>query len=194
MLGDFYSKEYAKRREEKLGQTFGEKLGASEGESKYSSIKIEKTTEMSGPSVKKSGIEQEIIKIGLTDWVEVSGENNCLRIKTILPILFSSGSAVVAQEYKTFLKKLALFLKPYDIKVVVSGYADTDPIKTKQYPSNFELGAARATNIVHELVKNGLKPSVFQVETTGEYRFSAQQPSSRKSFHRRAQVEVIFTG
>jgi len=144
--------------------------------------------------VKKSQIEAAVKKAGLEDWVSVNGDDTCLRIETTLPILFSSGSAKVSKEYRSFFKKLASFLKPYDVKVLVNGYADTFPIHTKQYPSNFELGAARAANIIHELVKQGLKPSIFKIETTGEYRFAAKKPSQQKSFQRRAHVTVIFTG
>jgi chemotaxis protein MotB len=115
-------------------------------------------------------------------------------MKTTLPILFSSGSATVAREYKLFLKKLAAFLKPYDVKVLVNGYADTVPIKSKKYPSNFELGAARAANIVHQLVRSGLKPAVFKIASPGEYRFAAKEMSKQKSFERRAEVTVIFSG
>ena len=145
-------------------------------------------------TIKKAQIEAAVKKAGLGDWVEVNGDDTCLRIETTLPILFSSGSAKVAKEYQSFFKKLASFLKPYDIKVLVNGYADTVPIHTKQYPSNFELGATRAANIVHALVKQGLKPSIFKIETSGEYRFAAKEPSKQKSFQRRAQVTVIFSG
>jgi chemotaxis protein MotB len=145
-------------------------------------------------TIQKSKIEAAVKRADLDDWVAVNGDDTCLRIETTLPILFSSGSAKVAKEYQPFFKKLSSFLKPYDVKVLVSGYADAVPIKTKQYPSNFELGAARAANIIHELVKQGIKPSIFKIETTGEYRFAAKEPSQQKSFERRAQVTVIFTG
>ncbi len=141
-----------------------------------------------------SDIEAAVKKAGLDDWVQVKGDSAGIRVETTLPILFSSGSAVVAREYQPFFKKLASFLKVYDVKVQVSGYADTDPIRTKQYPSNFELGAARAANIIHEMVKYGLKSSIFKIQTTGEYRFAAQEPSKQKSFQRKALVTVIFTG
>lgn len=190
-LNGFYQKEYEKRHKMELDANSRQGTGTLKTDEKPS---VANSKDIPGPSVQLSGIEAEIKKRGLTDWVEVTGDNTCLRLNTLLPILFSSGSAVVAKEYKDFLKKLALFLKPYDIKVVVSGFADTDPIRTKQYPSNLELGAARAASIVHELVKYGLKPSIFQIGTTGEYRFSAQRPIKQKSFHRRAQVAVIFAG
>ncbi|MCP3943376.1 MAG: OmpA family protein [Desulfobacteraceae bacterium] len=145
-------------------------------------------------TIQKIDLETAVKSAGLADWVEINGDVGCLRIETTLPILFSSGSAKVAKEYHSFFKKLADFLKSYDVKILVNGYADTLPINTKQYPSNFELGAARAANIIHELVKQGLKSSIFKIETTGEYRFAAKEPSKQKSFQRRARVTVIFTG
>ncbi|WP_084681272.1 OmpA/MotB family protein [Desulfospira joergensenii] len=201
-LNTFYTKEYDSRQNMELGKILEKKIGLSPEknqkiETKPIVAKVERAVKevtAPGPSVKRTGIEASIKKNGLENWVEVSGDDTCLRINTTLPILFSSGSAQVAKEYRAFLKKLALFLKPYDVKVMVNGYADTDPIRTKKYPSNLELGASRAANIVHELVKQGLKPSIFQIGTTGEYRFAAKQPSKQKSFHRRAQVTVIFTG
>ena len=96
-------------------------------------------------------IEDAVKKAGLEDWVEVmESDGSCAKINNTLPILFSSGSAALAKEYKSFLRKLARFLKPYDVKIYVNGYADPDPIHTKKYPSNLELGASRAANVVHE--------------------------------------------
>ena len=140
-------------------------------------------------------IEQAVKKAGLEDWVDVmEADGSCAKINNSLPILFSSGSAVLAEEYKSFLKKLALFLKPYDVKVYVNGYADPDPIHTHKYPSNLELGASRAANVVHEMVKNGLRPDIFKIGSTGEYRFAAKMQSSKKTFQRRAQLTVVFSG
>ncbi|WP_300461142.1 OmpA family protein [Desulfobacula sp.] len=143
--------------------------------------------------VTKSELQAAIKGSGLGDWLEVVETGPCLRMETTLPILFSSGSATVAKEYKLFLNNLAVFLKPYDVNVIVSGYADTVPIKSKTYPSNFELGATRAANIVHQLVRSGLKPAIFKIESAGEYRFAAEEMSKQKSFERRAEVTVIFT-
>lgn len=145
------------------------------------------------PAEKNNKIEAAIEKAGLGDWVAVTeADGGCAKVRNTLPILFSSGSAVLAKEYSQFLKKLADFLKPYDVKVVVSGYADSDPIKTKQFPSNFELGASRAATVVHEMVRYGLKPSIFKIGSTGEYRFAARQGTNKKSFQRQAKVTVVF--
>jgi len=145
-------------------------------------------------SISPIQLQTAINQAGLSDWVEIIGTGTCLRIETTLPILFSTGSAKVAHEYTSFFKKLADFLKPYDVKVLVNGYADTVPIQNKKYPSNFELGATRAANIVHQLISYGLKPSIFKIESAGEYRFAAKGLSKQKSFERRAEVTVIFSG
>ncbi len=144
---------------------------------------------------KKSDIEKAMKKAGLDDWLEIlNADGGCAKIQNSLPLLFSSGSANLAREYQPFLKKLAHFLKPYDVKVLVNGYADPDPIHTPKYSSNFELGASRAVSVVHQLVKYGLKPDIFKIGTTGEHHFTAKIPSKQKSFQRRAQVTVVFSG
>ena len=145
-------------------------------------------------SISKTQLQNAVNSAGLNDWVEINGTGTCLRIETTLPILFPTGSAKVANEYKSFFERLAQFLKPYDVKVLVNGYADTVPIHNEKYPSNFELGATRAANIVHQLVGHGLKPSIFRIESTGKYRFAAKGMSKQKTLERRAEVTVIFSG
>jgi chemotaxis protein MotB len=173
-------------------------------EKKTTQIRVESTPDMkvnvkradkSNIAAKFLNIEQAIKKAGLEDWVDViTADGSCAKINNTLPILFSSGSATLAKEYKSFLKKLALFLKPYDVKVYVNGYADPDPIHTLKYPSNLELGASRAANVVYEMVKYGLKPDIFKIGSTGAYRFAAKMETSTKNFQRRAQLTVVFSG
>jgi chemotaxis protein MotB len=142
---------------------------------------------------KMSDLTAAIKKAGLDDWVEImNADNGCFKISNTLPILFQSGSASLAKEYQGFLKKLAGFLKPLDVKVIINGYADPDPIHTSKFPSNFELGASRAAIVGRQMVKYGLKPSIFKIGTTGEYHFAAKKQSREKSFRRRVQLTAIF--
>ncbi|MEA1969603.1 MAG: OmpA family protein [Thermodesulfobacteriota bacterium] len=140
----------------------------------------------------KKELHQNIKKAGLCEWVEFVNDNDSFSIQNSLPIFFASGSAILAKEYKLFLKQLAQVITKYKVYIRINGYADVDSIHTKAYPSNFELGAARAANIIHELVKNGIKPSVFKIETTGRYRPSAKGMSNKKVFERRADIKVVF--
>ncbi|MCK5541064.1 MAG: OmpA family protein [Desulfobacterales bacterium] len=145
-------------------------------------------------TVDKNQLYFEIQKAGLSDWIEITDSGTCLRLKTTLPILFPIGSAEIAKEYKSFFMRFANLLKAYEVQIMVQGYADIDPIHSKKYPSNFELGAIRAANVVHELVKNGLKPSIFKINSPGKYRFTANGESTQKAFERRAEVTVVFAG
>ncbi len=137
-------------------------------------------------------LQNRIKKAGLGDWIEISSGDQCCRLVTSLPILFASGSSKIAGTYKSFLKKLAGLIQGYDVRVIVDGYADIDSIHNKKYRSNFELGAARAANVVHELVKYGVKPSVFKIGTTGKYRFKAKGMSKTKVVERRADLTIIL--
>jgi chemotaxis protein MotB len=149
------------------------------------------------PLVQKNNLIKEIgnkiRKAGLANWVEISLDDECCRLVTTLPILFASGSAEIAGTYRDFFKKLAKLIRNYDVRIIVNGYADIDSIHNKKYPSNFELGAARAANVVHELVKYGIKPSVFKIGTTGRYRAQAKGMSKKKVIERRADLTIIFT-
>ncbi|MDA3791497.1 MAG: OmpA family protein [Desulfobacula sp.] len=154
-------------------------------------VGITKTENQTNPV--KANLMDQIKKSGLLDWFELIPDQNSVQLKTTLPILFASGSAVVAMEYDEFLKKVSAFVKGYRAWIVVDGFADKDPIKTKQFPSNFELGAIRATNVVHALVDNGVDPSVFKVATTGKYRFpDARKMTETKALERYINITILF--
>ncbi|MCP4720627.1 MAG: OmpA family protein [Desulfobacteraceae bacterium] len=142
----------------------------------------------------KTQLEDRIRHSRIADWfdqVKIK-ENGFYMIKTILPILFPSGSSEVAAQYDPFLKDLATLLKEDANRVFVSGHTDSDPIHTKKYPSNFELGAARAANVVHKLTAYGVPPSAFQIVSTGEYRLNSKRPSIQKAFDRYVDLEIFF--
>ncbi len=142
--------------------------------------------------VHDNNIMAQVNKAGLADWLEPIPQAPCTYLTTRLPILFSSGSAEIPKGYQSFLKKLAGFLKNYDVHILVKGYADTDPIHTKKYPSNLELGASRAGAIARALMGYGIKPSVFEVASTGQYRFISQQPLKWKNLQRHATIQILF--
>ncbi|OQY49525.1 MAG: hypothetical protein B6230_07965 [Desulfobacteraceae bacterium 4572_89] len=141
----------------------------------------------------RDDLARDLKSAGLDDWFELTRGDGCSRLINRLPILFATAEATVAHEYKDLLKKLAGFLADRDVKILVDGYADIRSINTKKYPSNFELGADRAANVVHELEKFGIKPSVFQVGTTGRYRFAAKGMSRAKGLERRVDLAVVFS-
>src|SRR5665647_2351632 len=79
-------------------------------------------------------------------------------------VLFPAGEATVAPEGKATLDQLATAIKqleteiPADINWVlrVDGHTDKRPINTPEFPSNWELSAARAITVVKYLVSQGV--------------------------------------
>ncbi|MCP4021696.1 MAG: OmpA family protein, partial [Desulfobacteraceae bacterium] len=179
----------------KLQRRFEDLLRKKKRSSKgHARMKASDNTDDGFSSDIKKSVTRKLKTSQLGDWLELVGDGDHLRLENRLPILFASGSAGVAKEYKQFLKNLAALVKDYDIRIFVEGYADTDPIRSNKYRSNYELGAKRAANVTHELIKNGVKPSVFKIGSTGEYRVAPHKASEWKSLERHVNITIMLKG
>jgi len=71
-------------------------------------------------------------------------------------VLFDSSDASLMDQGANVLSELLAFLKEVEGTIIVQGHTDSSPIYSSIYRSNWELASARANNVVHFLVKNGL--------------------------------------
>lgn len=72
-------------------------------------------------------------------------------------VLFSSGSATLSAEGKSAIGEVATILASIpDRKYQVEGHTDDVPIKTAQYPSNWELASGRALTVVKTMIESGV--------------------------------------
>jgi len=92
-------------------------------------------------------------------WVEVE-------IKA--DILFASGEARPRAEAAETLQQLADVLHDVPNPVRVEGYTDNQPISTFQFPSNWELSAARAASVVHLFSGRGIDEERMTIIGYGE--------------------------
>lgn len=72
---------------------------------------------------------------------------------------FQRGSANLSEEGLSILKELVPSLASDEYKdytISVEGYTDDIPIKTAQFPSNWELSTARAAAVVRALIDSGI--------------------------------------
>lgn len=72
---------------------------------------------------------------------------------------FQSGSAELKPEMRPIIERVVDVLAECQGDVVVSGYTDDQPIVSSRYRSNWDLSAARAVSVVHELVMNRKVPA-----------------------------------
>jgi len=101
--------------------------------------------------------------------VTVKRESLWLEVQINTDILFPSGSGGFVGEALPVLDRLAEVLKPFPNPIRVEGHTDDRPIRTRAFPSNWELSAARAASVVHEFTKAGIDPLRLEIVGFGEY-------------------------
>ena len=97
-----------------------------------------------------------------------------LTVDMVDEILFDSGEATLKPEGKEILKKLASVLAGSDRQIRVQGHTDDVPIVgrlAETFPTNWELSAARAVNVVRFLQEGAsLDPAVLSASALSQYR------------------------
>lgn len=108
-------------------------------------------------------------------------------------MLFSAGSAIIKPDVLSTLDNIAAELKTLNNFIIIEGHTDSTPISTKQFPSNWELSTARATNIINYLVKkDGLAPKKLSAVGYGEYMPIAPNTSYEgKTQNRRVDIIIL---
>ena len=115
-------------------------------------------------------------------------------------VLFGSGSAELGSSGKTGLNTFATVLKevmtriPEDLPWIlqVDGHTDRFPIQTPRFPSNWELSAGRAIEVVNYLVTQGIPPE--RLSATGFGQFQPLDTRDDEIAHRRnRRIELKLT-
>lgn len=85
-------------------------------------------------------------------------------------VLFDSGRTDLKPGGATALTRVAEVLGSMpDRSFVVAGHTDDVPIHTARFPSNWDLSAARAVEVVNDLIKQGMKPQRLAAAGYGEF-------------------------
>ncbi|RDE22434.1 flagellar motor protein MotD [Motiliproteus coralliicola] len=109
---------------------------------------------------------QELINDGE---ISISANKLWVEIEIGSGVLFASGSATPALSADAILEALASLLSPYENPLHVEGYTDNQPISSDQFPSNWELSAARAAGVVRMLAHFGIAPERMAAVGYGQY-------------------------
>ncbi|MBP2644638.1 MAG: Motility protein N-terminal domain containing protein [Firmicutes bacterium] len=68
--------------------------------------------------------------------------------------LFDSGSAEMLPQSQIVAAQIAKLLVPLPQRIVVSGHTDNVPIKTREFPTNWDLSSKRALNFMKSIAQN----------------------------------------
>jgi chemotaxis protein MotB len=124
--------------------------------------------------------------------VTVRRDSTWLEIEINADVLFPSGASGFSPDAEPVLNTLAQVLMPFPNPIRVEGHTDDRPIKTAEFPSNWELSAARAASVVHQFMRQGIDPLRLEIVGLGE--FHPRQPNDTaegRNANRRVVVLVL---
>ncbi len=125
--------------------------------------------------------------------VTVELDGDAVRISLHGPMLFGRTRADVSPAARPLLRTVARIVAKARYEVHVHGHTDNFPVATPDYPTNWELSAARAVNVARVLIEDaGLNPAL--VSATGHSMYKPRTPNvtaENKAENRR--VEILLT-
>ncbi len=98
----------------------------------------------------------ETLRSALGEGVEVTAGAGAVSLEISDSILFTPASAALSADGMALLDQLAGVLRSLPYSLSVEGHTDDVPIQTLQYPSNWELSAARAAMVTRKLIEQGV--------------------------------------
>ncbi len=108
-------------------------------------------------------------------------------------ILFASGSAALGRDGRQTVEEVASVLAELtDRRFQVEGHTDNVPISTAQFPSNWELSAARALSVVKILTDRGVPSENVSGAGYGEYHPVATNATAEgRRLNRRIEIVML---
>jgi len=115
-------------------------------------------------------------------------------------VFFDAGAAAIRPEGRAELDKLAAALTelerqiPTDVAWVlrVDGHTDVRPITSANFPSNWELSAARAISVVQYLISKGISPQRLVAAGFGEFQ-PLDPGQGEEAYRRNRRIELKLT-
>lgn len=124
--------------------------------------------------------------------IQVTENKLWVEIEMNTSILFSSADSELAEDAFPALKALATVLKKLPNYIDVEGHTDDVPINNDEFPSNWELSAARAASVVHLFSKYGVNPHRLSSIGYAEYRpIASNETVQGRLKNRRVKIVIL---
>lgn len=137
-------------------------------------------------------LAEELYKAGMKDMAEVQITDKQIRINIAAPVLFSSGKAKLGKASSEVLGPVAGVLNKLPNDIIIEGHTDSVPVKSGDYPTNWELSAARADAVVSLLAEKYSVPQERMIAAAyGEHRPAAPNDTADgRARNRRIEIVV----
>ncbi|HDP66956.1 MAG TPA: cell envelope biogenesis protein OmpA [Candidatus Marinimicrobia bacterium] len=171
---------------EQFSDSVGQALGKKTKTQKYSLAEI------------YSDVVKVIEEENLQEQIQVETSERGVAIKIPSEISFGIGSADLNPRIYPILNKFEDMMKKSTYPIAIEGHTDNVPIRSVMFPSNWELSAARAAQVVRYYIARGIPPERFQAigyadtrpRAPGATIADANATPQRMAMNRR--VEIFF--
>jgi len=95
---------------------------------------------------------------GFDKYIVVDASKADIEVELASSAFFEPGAARFSPQALPMLKLISEQILPLankDVVIEIAGHTDDEPISTEQFPSNWELSAGRAANLVRYLIAQG---------------------------------------
>ncbi len=113
-------------------------------------------------------VRRYLEQLGLDNKITLNVTQNYAQLEIQDHILFQSSKAGLTQSGMALLDDIAPLMQKSSGLILIEGHTDNRPINTAQFPSNWELGSARATEVLHYLTTQGLSGERMRAITYGD--------------------------
>jgi chemotaxis protein MotB len=133
--------------------------------------------------------KNEKISTSVTTRIDMRG----LVISLNNAILFDSGSADIKKGNEKTLLEIAKKINELDNYIRIEGHTDNMPIRSVDYPSNWELSTARAASVVRLFINKGdIQPDKLVAVGYGEYKpVASNKTQEGRAQNRRIDIIVL---
>jgi chemotaxis protein MotB len=130
-------------------------------------------------------VDQELVDVSFTE------DRVIINMKD--KMLFPSASAHLSRTAVKALRSISRVLDTVPNQIQVEGNTDNRPINTEEFPSNWELSAARAASVVHLMTRMGIEPQRMSAIGYAEHRPVADN-STESGRAKNRRVSLIIMG
>jgi len=143
----------------------------------------------------KSSIEAYLVKQGAQSKVSLEITRRGLIVSLKEAGFFDSGKATIKPEAYELINTISEVMTQYNNPLRLEGHTDNIPISSAQFPSNWELSTARATNGLKYLLKNfDVDPDKISATGYAEFRpLTDNTTTEGRAKNRRVDLVMLST-
>lgn len=129
----------------------------------------------------------------LLESVNIIEEDRGLVIRFKDGVLFDSGKAEISKGGHSVLNEIAGKVQGIENRIIIEGFTDNLPIKTNDFPSNWELSTARAIGVARFMIDDmGIEEERISVSGFGEQKpIDTNETEEGRANNRRIEITIL---